>query len=114
MTLKPSTSGGLELHSLGRGVLDELDTLLDVALEALVALLQQLLLVLVGATKDVLCVLGAVRVELDRNGEVVAAGQLGDFITAGDAGQVDVGWLNDAGLALESPDDLLGEAGPCY
>lgn len=50
---------GLDLQcSLGRRVLDELDTLADVATEALVALGQQLLLVVVGARNDVDDLLG--------------------------------------------------------
>ena len=48
------------MDSLRRGVLDELDTLGDVALEALVAGLEQLLLVVVCAADNVDRLLGTV------------------------------------------------------
>jgi len=47
-------------HSLWRWVLDELDTLADVTLEASIASLEELLLVCVGLADNVLGLLGAV------------------------------------------------------
>lgn len=97
-------------HLLGGRVGDELNTLGDVALEALVASLEELLLVLVGRANGVvglLCTLGA---KLDRNGEVVEASLLGDGIATGDTGKVDESGLNDTGLALVGLEELLGEA----
>jgi hypothetical protein len=103
--VKPSES-----HLLGRRVGDELDTLGDVALEALVASLEELLLVLVGRANGVVGLLCALRAELDGNGEVVEASLLGDGITTGDTREVDESGLNNAGLALVSLEELLGEA----
>jgi len=97
-------------YLLGGRVGDELDTLGDVALEALVASLEELLLVLVGRTNGVVGLLCALRAKLDRDGEVVKASLLGDSITTGDTGKVDESGLNDASLALVSLEELLGEA----
>jgi len=51
-------------HSLWRWVLDELDTLADVTLEASIACLEQLLLVRVGLADNVLGLLGSVGLDL--------------------------------------------------
>jgi len=96
-------------HLLGRRVGDELDALGDVALEALVASLEELLLVLVGRANGVVGLLRALRAKLDRDGEVVKASLLGNGITTGNTGEVDESRLNDAGLALVSLEELLGE-----
>lgn len=91
--------------------LDELDTLADVALEASVTSLEQLLLVCVGAWDDVDGLLDTVWAELDWNGEELAASLLLDLGSALDTWKVDKGRLDDARLALGSLDELLGEAG---
>ena len=92
-----------------RWVLDELDTLLDVALETLVALLQKLLLVVVRALDNVLRLLCTTLAELDWDGEELETGLLDDLVAAWHAWEVDEGGLDDAGLALVGLDDLLGE-----
>ena len=48
--------------------------------------------------------------ELDRHREEVAASQLLDLLAALDTGQVHVGRGDDAALALDGLDDVLGEA----
>jgi hypothetical protein len=95
---------------LGRGVLGELNTLGDVALEALVASLEKLLLGGVGGADHVVSLLDAILAELDRDGEVLEAGLLCDGITTGNTREVDESGLDNAGLALGGLDDLLGEA----
>ena len=49
--------------------------------------------------------------ELDGNGEEVNTDSLLDSITAGNTGEVDEAGLGDALLALDSLQNLLGEAG---
>ncbi len=49
--------------------------------------------------------------ELNGDGEEVAAGSLGDGVTAGNTRQVDVAGLNETLLALDGSQDLLSEAG---
>ena len=44
-----------------------------------------------------------------RHGEEVAAGNLGNSFTAFDTWEVDESWLDDAGLALNGLDNLLGK-----
>jgi hypothetical protein len=44
-----------------------------------------------------------------RHGEEVAAGNLGNSFTTFDTWEVDESWLDDASLALNSLDNLLGE-----
>lgn len=97
-------------HLLGGRVGDELNTLGDVTLEAIVASLEELLLVLVGRANGVVGLLRALRAKLDRDGEEVEAGLLGNGITTGDTRKVDEGRLDDASLALVSLEELLGEA----
>ena len=105
-----SAENQLANHLLGRRVGDELDTLGDVALEALVAGLEELLLVLVGRANGVVGLLCALRAKLNGNGEVVKASLLGDLVTAGNTGKVDESGLNDTSLALVRLEKLLGEA----
>ena len=98
-------------HSLfGRRVLGELDALGDVALQAVVASLEQLLLVLVGAADDVNGLLGTAGAKLDGHGEEIGAGSLSDGITTLDTREVDEAGLDEALLALGGPDDLVGES----
>jgi len=97
-------------HSLGRRVLDELNTLADVASQTLVALCQKLLLVVVGRRNDIDGLLGTLGAELDGDGEEVAAGLLLDGITALNTGEVDECGLGDAALALDGLEEVLGEA----
>lgn len=114
------------------GVLDKLNPFFDVALQALDASLEEGLLLLGDATEDVGGLLGAVGLyslcqrcfpgttirdqfgstyaKLNRGGEEVNAGRLGDFLAAGDTGQVDVGGLDDALLALGGLDHSLSES----
>lgn len=96
-----------------RWVLDEVDALLNVALELAVAGLQQLLLVLVGGADDVVRLDSTLLAELDRHGEVIAAGLLRDRVTALDTWEVDKGALDDTGLALGGLHDALSEAVAC-
>jgi hypothetical protein len=97
--------------SLGGRVVDKLDALGDVTLEAIVACLEELLLVVICAADNVDGLLGAVGAKLDRHGEEVGAGGLCDGVAAGDTWQVDEAGLDDALLALGGLDDLLGESG---
>ena len=112
------------------GVLDELNTLLDVALEALDASLEEGLLLLGNAAEDVGGLLGTVGLyrvcqccwyynektiestyaKLNGGGEELNTGRLGDLLTTGDTGQVDVGGLDEALLALGGLDHSLSEA----
>jgi hypothetical protein len=120
-----------EADLLGRGVLDELNTLGNVALEAVVASLEQLLLVLVGAADNINGPLGTTGLvstlamtilriamcstyaKLDGDGEELGASGLGDGITALNTGKVDEAGLDNTLLALGGLDDLLGEAARC-
>jgi hypothetical protein len=112
---------------LGR-VVDEADALGNVALETLNALGQKALLLLGDALQRVdglLSTVGLCKVsqfnisrhsgfsthaELNGNGEEVSAGLLGDSLTSGNTGKVDVAGLDEAGLALGGTEDLLGES----
>lgn len=96
-------------NSLGRRVLDKLDTLADVTAQTLITLDQELLLVVVGAGNDIDGLLGSLGAELDRDGEEIAAGFLLDGVTAVDAGEVDECGFGDAGLALDCLEELFGE-----
>ena len=93
--------------------LNEFDTFADVALEAGVACLEQLLLVVIGACDDVVDLLCSILAKLDRGGEELAASLLLDLLTTSDTWKVDESWLDDAGLALSGLDDFLREAGAC-
>lgn len=100
----------LRVDSLGGRVGDELNTLGDVALQTVVAGLEQLLLVVVCAADNVdrlLCTAGA---KLNGYGEEVGAGGLCDGVTTVNTGQVDEAGLDNALLALGGLDDLLGES----
>jgi len=110
MTYRIAAAASRNLQHLLRRVLDKLDALLDVALETLVAGLEQLLFVLVGVLDDINGLLGTAGTELDGDGEVLAAGDLLDLVTAVDAREVDERGLDDAGFAVEGFDELLGEA----
>lgn len=106
--LHPSISP--QAGPLLRRVLHKLHALLDIPLQALIRLDEQLLLVLIRRRDDVLRLEGTVLAELDRHGEVLETGLLGDSVTAGHTGQVHERGLDDAGLALGGADDFLGEA----
>src|SRR5690349_936982 len=98
-------------HSLfSRRVLGELDALGDVALQAVVASLEQLLLVVVGTADDVDGLLGTARAKLNGNGEEVGASGLSNGITTLDTREVDKAGLDKALLALGGPDDLVGKS----
>lgn len=106
----------------------KVDTLLDVALEALDSLGQEALLLLGDALQGVDGLLGTVGLyllsvtdkkgggeqrtyaELDGDGEEVTASLLGDGLAARNTGQVDVAGLDEALLASGGLEDLLGEA----
>lgn len=96
--------------TLFRRVGNELNTLGDVTAQTLVASLEELLLVVVCGSNDVVCLLGTGWAEFDGDGEEVATGELLNFGTAVDTGEVDEGGLDDAGLALGGADDFLGES----
>lgn len=48
--------------------------------------------------------------KLNGNGEEIGTSLLGDDITAGNTGEVDVAGLNEALFALDGANDLFGEA----
>lgn len=98
------------VNSLGRRVLDELDTLADVTTKAFVALGQELLLVVVGGGNDVDGLLGTLGAELNGDGEEVTASLLLDGVTAVDTGKVDECGLANGRFALNSLEHVLGEA----
>lgn len=101
------------VHSLLRGVANEFNALLDVALKVLVASLEELLLGVVGLGDNVDGLLGTVGAKLDRNGEEVHTSGLHNGLTALNTGQVDERGLDDALLALGGLEQLLGEAILC-
>lgn len=111
------------------GVLDELDALLNVALQALDARLQERLLLVGHTVQDVDGLLGAVGLSVmsvsrlpntRSNKETYAqfhggreelhTGRLGDLVAAGHTGQVDESRFDDALLAPGGLDHGLGEA----
>jgi hypothetical protein len=94
---------------LGR-VVDKVDALLDIALEAFNGLLQESLLLVSGALQGVSGLLCSVGSKLDRDGEEVNANFLGNGLTARNSGEIDVARLNQTLLTLGSPQDLLGES----
>ena len=114
--------------SLLWGVLGELDTLLNVALESLDASVQKLLLTRGDAVENVDGLFGTVGLyrvcqllcpstfelrthsKLNGGGEEINAGGLGNRITAGNTGQVDECRLNNALDALRSLENGLGES----
>ena len=110
---------------------DELDALADVALQAVVAGLEKLLLCIVGAANDINGLLGtsglsrelailrtqagikdfvSTYTKLNGDGEEVKTSGLGDGISTLDTREVDVAGLDNTLLALGGLDDLLGEA----
>ena len=100
----------IRVRSLSGRVRDEFDALADVALQAIVAGLEKLLLLVIGAADNVDGLLGTVDTKLDRHGEELKTSGLGDGISALNTREVDVAGLYDALLALGGLDDLLGEA----
>jgi hypothetical protein len=92
------------------GVMGKLDTLLDVALEALDSLGQETLLLLGNALQGVDGLLGTVGAELNGDGEEIAASLLSNSLTTGNTGQVDVAGLYEALLASSGLENLLCEA----
>lgn len=106
----------------------EVNTLLDVALEALDGSLEESLLLLGDVTEDVDSLLGTVGLfgmlakntikeartgtyaELHRDGEEVNASLLSNLLTTGDTGEVDVAGLDKALGALGGLEELLSEA----
>jgi hypothetical protein len=97
-------------HSLGRRVLDKLNTLANVTSQTLITLCQKLLLVVIGRRNDIDGLLGAFGAELDGDREEITTSFLLDGFTAVDAGQVDECGFGDGGLALDGLEQLLGEA----
>jgi hypothetical protein len=93
-----------------RGVLNELNTLLDVALKALDASLQESLLLVGDTVKDVTGLLGTVGAKLDGSREELDTGGLDDLIAASHTGQVNESGLDDVLLALGGLDNSLGES----
>jgi len=88
----------------------EVNTLLDVAFQALDASLKQSLLIFVDACKHINGLLGTVGPKFNGHGEEVAASLLGNWLATWNAWQVHKAGLNKAFLALHSSDDLLGKA----
>lgn len=92
---------------------DKVDTLLNVALESLVALRQKLLLVLIGSLHNVDGLCGTILAQLHWHGEELQARLLHNLVTTCHTGKVDKGGLDDTRLALGRTDDLLREAESC-
>lgn len=110
-------------------VLDEFNALFDVSFEAFRAGLNELLLLLGHALKDVVGLISAARLHLpsasfagkgkkvlflkdayserNRYREEVGASRLGNSIASRDTGQIDESRFNNACLALESLNDAL-------
>ena len=126
-----SSGTDIRVYSLGGRVRDELDALADVAIQAVVAGLEKLLLCIVGAADNVNGLLGTTGLseesamlrtqagigefastytKLNGNREEVKTGGLGNGISALDTREVDVAGLDNTLLALGGLDDLLGEA----
>lgn len=113
---------------LGR-VVDKGNALLDVALEALDGGLEERLLLVSNAVKNIdgllstvgLCVVsmstetsdGLAYSELNGDGEEVDASGFLDLLAAGNTGEVDVAGLNKALGALGSFEELLGKPDKC-
>jgi hypothetical protein len=95
---------------LGRRVLGELNALGNVALEAVVAGLEELLLVVVGAADDIDGLLGTAGAKLDGNREELGASGLCNSIAALNTGKVHEAGLDKTLFALGGPDDLVGES----
>lgn len=112
---------------LWRGVLDEVNALINVRLEALDGNCEQFLLFVRDVFEDIdgfgstvslylelandrQFILGETNRKLDGNGEEVHAGGLGDGVTAWNTGQVDKGRLCFALGTLEGLDHVLGES----
>lgn len=89
---------------------DELYALCDVTGEALVASLEQLLLIVVGSRDNVEDLLDTFWPEFGWDGEEVAASELLDLGTTLDAWEVDESWLDNARFSPSSSDNLLGES----
>jgi hypothetical protein len=126
-----SSGTDIRVYSLGGRVRDELDALADVALQAVVAGLEKLLLCIVGAANDINGLLGtsglsrelailrtqagikdfvSTYTKLNGDGEEVKTSGLGDGISTLNTREVDVAGLDNTLLALGGLDDLLGEA----
>ena len=104
----------------------ELDALGNVTLEAVNSLGEESLLLLSYASERVGGLFGTVGLQelvsvikhtvartyakLNGNGEEIGASLLGNGITAGNTGEVDVAGLDEALFALNSTDDLFSEA----
>lgn len=105
--------------------MDEVNALLDIALEVLVGDLEQLLLVVVGLADYIDRLLGTsglykvsvvtglysnnTYAKLDWNGEEVDAGSLRNTIATSNARKIDEAGLDDALFALNGLDNLFGE-----
>lgn len=89
--------------------MSEVNTLGNVALKTLNSSSKELLLVVIKGGEGVDGVLGSRWAKLDWDGEEVEASGSLDGLTAWD-GEVDEGWLDDALLARNGAEDLLGEA----
>ena len=113
-------------HSLLGRVLDEINSLLDVALEILVGDLEKLLLLVVGLGHDIddllspgwLLRVSSIRVKdhgityakFNGCGEEIGARCLCNGITTSYTGEIDEAWLDNALLAVDGLQDLLGES----
>ena len=118
-------------HLLWWGVLDEVDALFDVALEALGASLEELLLLVSDAVEHVGDFFGTIGLyivlarlvymprymrmdiaypESHKSREEFDTSCLGDLVTTSNAGQVNESRLDDTSLTSESLDNSLGES----
>lgn len=129
-------------HQMGQSFLllrravDELNTLLDVALESVDGCLQKRLLLAGQLAEHVMCLLSSVGLnigkycarvsflsriigfvktretytELDGNREKVATGLLGNCLATGDTGEIDIAGLNETLGTLDGLEQLLGKS----
>jgi len=101
----------LHFNNLSWWANDELYALCNVTGEALIASLEQLLLVVIGSRDNVEDLLDTFWVKLGWDGEEVAASELLNLGTTLDAWEVDESWLDNTRLSLGSSNNLLGESG---
>jgi len=106
----PSTLITTDLLALLRPLRGKRNTRLNILLQPIIALLQQLLLIRIRASHNVVHARDTLLAQLNRDGEEIAAGLFGNGVAAGNAGQVDEGGFGDGGGALGGFDDFFGEA----
>jgi len=91
---------------------DKVDTLRNIALEALDASIQQSLFLFRDVAKNVDRLLNAVGAELDRDRKEIAASLLRNGGATRDPRKINEAGLDKSGLALDSPQEFLGKSRP--